>query len=129
MKWIITLVLFLPIIASAHDLDLNSYLKLEDALAGDDFNSATKIHSQICKGLGHYKEQYKGCENKNENIDQLRESFKSLSVLHVDRVDKKKLQDFQVMECPMAKAKWIQEKGDVKNPYYGKSMLTCGQKV
>jgi hypothetical protein len=129
MKWIISLALFLPVIVFAHDLDLKSYLKLQEALAADDSKSATKIHSQICKGLGHYKDQYKGCDNKNENIDQLRESFKSLSALHVEHVDKKKLQELQVMECPMAKAKWIQRKGDVKNPYYGKSMLTCGQKV
>lgn len=129
MKWIFSFVLFLPVIALAHDLDLKRYLKLEEALAGDDFKAATEIHTQICKSLGHYKEQYKGCDNKNENIDQLRESFKSLSALHVERVDKNKLHDLQVMECPMAKAKWIQKKGDVKNPYYGKSMLTCGQKV
>lgn len=28
--------------------------------------------------------------------------------------------------CPMAKASWVSSEKAVKNPYYGKSMLTCG---
>lgn len=34
-----------------------------------------------------------------------------------------------VAKCQMAKAKWIQTKGGIKNPYNGKSMLECGQKI
>jgi len=28
--------------------------------------------------------------------------------------------------CPMAKASWLQTEKEVRNPYYGKSMLDCG---
>lgn len=33
--------------------------------------------------------------------------------------------------CPMVDAYWLQKKGDdaLRNPYYGKSMLRCGEKV
>jgi hypothetical protein len=33
--------------------------------------------------------------------------------------------------CPMAEGYWLQKKGDgeLRNPYYGKSMLSCGSKV
>jgi len=33
--------------------------------------------------------------------------------------------------CPMAEGYWLQKKedGELRNPYYGKSMLTCGSKV
>ena len=33
--------------------------------------------------------------------------------------------------CPMAEGYWLQRKGDdeLRNPYYGKSMLSCGSKV
>ena len=33
--------------------------------------------------------------------------------------------------CPMAEGYWLQKKGDdeLRNPYYGKSMLRCGDKV
>lgn len=34
--------------------------------------------------------------------------------------------DYVVMNCPMAGADWVQAKGKTQNPYYGKSMLTCG---
>jgi hypothetical protein len=29
--------------------------------------------------------------------------------------------------CPMAKANWLQTGKEVRNPYYGKSMLDCGE--
>ena len=28
--------------------------------------------------------------------------------------------------CPMAKASWLQTEKEIRNPYYGKSMLDCG---
>jgi Cu(I)/Ag(I) efflux system membrane fusion protein len=31
-----------------------------------------------------------------------------------------------VFYCPMKKANWLDDANTVKNPYYGKSMLTCG---
>ena len=34
--------------------------------------------------------------------------------------------DYVVMNCSMAGADWVQAKGKTQNPYYGKSMLTCG---
>ena len=32
------------------------------------------------------------------------------------------------MYCPMAKKQWLQKGDKVSNPYYGKAMLTCGEK-
>lgn len=32
------------------------------------------------------------------------------------------------MYCPMAKKQWVQKGDKVSNPYYGKAMLTCGEK-
>jgi len=34
----------------------------------------------------------------------------------------------QAMYCPMAKKQWLQKGDKVSNPYYGKAMLTCGEK-
>lgn len=34
---------------------------------------------------------------------------------------------YGVVFCPMANASWVQRGRDVHNPYYGKSMLTCGE--
>ena len=32
------------------------------------------------------------------------------------------------MYCPMVKKQWLQKGDKVSNPYYGKAMLTCGEK-
>lgn len=31
--------------------------------------------------------------------------------------------------CPMKKANWLSSEKDIKNPYYGSAMLTCGKVV
>jgi hypothetical protein len=38
----------------------------------------------------------------------------------------KDLPGMKVAYCPMAKRSWIQKEDAIRNPYYGKSMLTCG---
>jgi hypothetical protein len=103
---------------------------MQEALSKDDFKTALSAHKTICdKELTHYKENYKDCSKSFKTIDELRESFKSLSSVFISHGDKKELQNVMVAECPMAKAKWIQVKGGIRNPYYGKSMLDCGQSI
>ena len=34
----------------------------------------------------------------------------------------------QAMFCPMVNKQWLQKGNKVSNPYYGKAMLTCGEK-
>ena len=29
--------------------------------------------------------------------------------------------------CPMVRKYWVQKEAEIRNPYYGKSMLTCGE--
>ena len=40
-----------------------------------------------------------------------------------------KLSDKPIYEvyCPMKKASWLSADKAIKNPYYGSSMLTCGE--
>jgi hypothetical protein len=35
--------------------------------------------------------------------------------------------DINVAFCPMVKKSWLQKGETIANPYYGKSMLTCGE--
>lgn len=35
--------------------------------------------------------------------------------------------DLRLTYCPMVKKSWLQREAQVKNPYYGSSMLTCGE--
>ncbi|RYF85874.1 MAG: DUF3347 domain-containing protein, partial [Chitinophagaceae bacterium] len=32
-----------------------------------------------------------------------------------------------VQYCPMKKATWLSSEKQIRNPYYGSSMLTCGE--
>lgn len=65
---------------------------------------------------------------KAKNLKAAREAFKPLSASLVKYLADHKAGKGTYHEayCPMAKASWLQEENDIKNPYMGKSMLTCG---
>lgn len=114
----------------ANELKVENYVKMQEALAKDDFTVALNVHKNLCqKDLAHHSEAYKDCKKNFKNIDQLRDSFKQLSILYIANAKKEELKGLMVAECPMAKAKWIQKEGSIANPYYGKSMLECGEKI
>jgi hypothetical protein len=37
------------------------------------------------------------------------------------------LGDVKLTYCPMVKASWLQKEDKIRNPYYGSTMLECGQ--
>lgn len=115
----------------ASDFQLKGYLKLHDALTKEDFERAVQVHEDICKkDLGKHKNAYKDCGKNFNNIEELRQSFKQLSSLYIANTGKKDMKDLIVVYCSMAKAKWIQSKGEIKNPYEsGKEMLACGIEI
>lgn len=39
----------------------------------------------------------------------------------------KDVPEVKVAYCPMVKKSWVQKEAEIRNPYYGKSMLTCGE--
>lgn len=64
------------------------------------------------------------------DLKKQRETFKSLSkntyeLLKVSKSDQPVYKQY----CPMADADWLSKEKAVKNPYYGASMLTCGNVV
>ena len=64
------------------------------------------------------------------DLKKQRETFKSLSKNTYDLIKVSK-SDVAVYKqyCPMADADWLSKEKAVKNPYYGSSMLTCGNVV
>lgn len=114
----------------ANELKVENYVKMQEALAKDDFTVALNVHKNLCqKDLAHHSEAYKDCKKNFKNIDQLRDSFKQLTILYIANAKKEELKGLMVAECPMAKAKWIQKEGSIANPYYGESMLECGERI
>jgi hypothetical protein len=130
MKILLILTVLVSLPAFAHDLAMEPYIKMQEALASDDLKTALDSHKFICdKELIHYKDDYKDCEKKFKDIGELRTSFKTLSEVYIANGEKKEMGKLQKASCPMAKAKWIQKPGAIKNPYYGKEMLECGEKI
>lgn len=130
MKLLIVAALVCTSSAFAASLTLTSYLKVQEALAADDFKTSLSSHRELCqKDAKVIGAAYKDCNKSFQNIDELRTSFKSLSEVYIKNIPATDLKGATKATCPMASARWIQKDGDLRNPYYGKSMLECGEKI
>lgn len=64
------------------------------------------------------------------DLEAARTAFGPLSdaVIAAARADGwKDLPSLKIGYCPMVRQSWIQKDGKVTNPYYGSTMLTCGE--
>jgi hypothetical protein len=107
---------------------LTSYVKIQAALAADDLKAAQSAASDLSTQAAAAKQQDVAAKAtavaKAGKIADARKEFKALSTAVEPLAEKR--DDLVVMHCPMANADWVQAKGSVANPYYGKMMLTCG---
>ncbi len=127
---------------------LTSYLKIHGALAGDTTKGVAAAAKSIAKAapklngktvVGEHAAHYKGLPGKIEkaakalgkasSLEQAREAFKELSKPMAMWGTMSKPTGIDVVFCSMAKGSWLQKRGKVLNPYYGKSMLHCGEVV
>ena len=132
---------------------IEGYLTLQNALAADDVSEAGKSAQRVFKALSVVEMGLLGEEahsvwmqsssgitealksiDKAENIEQAREAFKSLSdevIVVVQRFRVFGSKSLYKFNCPMAfdnkGADWLQSDKDTRNPYFGASMLKCGQ--
>ena len=108
---------------------LSSYVKISAALAADDLTAAKAAAASVAGHAG-MSESNKAITPKAEavakakDIEGARDAFKSLSAAIEPLAAGEK--GYVVMNCPMMNADWVQTSKDVKNPYFGKAMLTCG---
>ncbi len=67
--------------------------------------------------------------SETTDIDHQREHFASLSNNLYEFLKAMKMNTTTVYEdyCPMKKAYWLSESKEIKNPYFGDKMLTCGK--
>ncbi|MBP4139578.1 DUF3347 domain-containing protein [Flavobacterium geliluteum] len=64
------------------------------------------------------------------DLKKQRETFKSVTKSTYDLIKVSKSNEVVYKQhCPMADADWLSKEKAVKNPYYGSSMLTCGNVV
>ena len=127
---------------------LSDYFNLKDALVDDDNDKAKSLGATLAKSLGTLdKAQYS--ENQQEklvdiiadatkqsehisesDIVQQREYFKILSKDLTDMVAFTGTENTLYQQfCPMydGGSAWLSKSNNIKNPYYGSKMLTCGK--
>ena len=131
---------------------IDNYLELKDALVNDNFGMAEKnasklldemkkVKMEMFEGDAHQVWMQHGMEArqnlekivKAENIGEARALFKPFSQHMIQLVkifnpfDKK----LYIQHCPMADdfkgADWLSTEENIMNPYFGESMLTCGE--
>ena len=92
--------------------------------------SAARSHGSQSRDKATYDSLAAAAEKvKGEDLKALREQFKGLSVAMDAFLRRAGTQGWSLYYCPMADGYWIQTAEGVRNPYYGASMLRCGDKV
>ncbi len=113
---------------------VDPYLQVQAALAGDKVDGVAgqaKAIQTAASALGSDGEKIAAGAKKLEaakDIAAARTAFGELSDAIVAYAEKTKtdLGDLRIAYCPMVNKPWLQKDKEIKNPYYGASMLTCG---
>ena len=128
------------------------YLSMKDALTNDNLENAKKAGSNILKtvdGLnmalftGESHNVWMGLSSDLKNtlqhvqhfktLEEIRKAFQQVSntIIGLETSFNPNDEALYVMHCPMANnnkgADWVSTSKEVKNPYYGQSMPTCGE--
>jgi hypothetical protein len=114
---------------------IEPYLKVQTALAADKFEgiaaNATAIEAAAI-ALGKDAEKLAGSAKKlagAKDIAAARSAFGDVSEALVAYAEKTKSAlgaDVHIAFCPMVNKPWLQKDKEIKNPYYGAAMLSCG---
>lgn len=128
------------------------YLKFKDFLAADNVEDAkkvavsmqdnlSKINMSLFTGESHTVWMEFSSTLKNtlqhvphlSNIEEVREKFHQISIamIEITNVFNPFDKTLYIQYCPMANndkgADWLSSEKEIKNPYFGKSMLKCGE--
>ena len=127
---------------------LGDYFSLKDALVGDDSKKVAIAGSKLAISLKAFSASKYSAADKKEladivddatehaehisksPIDHQREHFKTLSkdISDLVAITGTKVKLYEQF-CPMYQkgSTWLSKSNDVKNPFYGSKMLTCGK--
>lgn len=127
----------------------NEYFALKDALVKSDADMASSKATALAKGIKAVdmdklsskehrvwmdvlKDLIKNTESisKVKDIEKQRKSFAQLSkkVYELAKVSKYQAPIYY-QHCPMKDENWLSKDEQIKNPYFGSQMLTCGSTV
>lgn len=119
---------------------LSSYYNIKNELVAGNANKAAtnaeefiKIANAIDYKLiseGNINALLKGSSKiaDSKDINKQREAFINLSnnMIAIAKTITLSSSPIYLQYCPMKKASWLSNEVEIRNPYYGKQMLTCG---
>lgn len=119
---------------------LKSYYEVKNALVNGNTESAassaetfvktanTIDYKVISEGNINILLKDAGAISSTKDIKKQREAFANLSknIAEVAKVVKLSDEPIYKQYCPMKKAYWLSNEKAIKNPYFGNSMLSCG---
>ena len=93
---------------------------------GDAHNAWMDYQGRLSNSLEHVQH--------SSDIMQLRQTFQTVSATMIEMTNtfsNPLVETIYVQHCPMADnnkgADWLSAEKEIKNPYFGSSMLTCGE--
>ena len=115
--------------AAAVQAALTPYLAIQTALAKDTTDGVAAAARSLVAAAGSMPELAKAAAQlTGADIKADRLAFKPVSDLMAAAVQKHPAlsQAHLVVHCSMAPGTWVQKGDDIRNPYYGATMLACG---
>lgn len=111
---------------------LQDYLQLQTLLAHDTFTGVKEAAAKLSEDAKQHHDKALSAAaealTKATDLATARAQFEKVSTLAVAGFRKHLDATVESVYCPMKKLRWIQKKGPIENPFYGKEMLECGVK-
>jgi Cu(I)/Ag(I) efflux system membrane fusion protein len=114
---------------------INNYIELKNSLVNDNFEASKQAYQNLLSKLSNYSDTTFKNLNEIKNIEDLRDSFIKISdeIIAIVKSSNPTDNKIYVQHCPMANqsqgASWLSFSKEIKNPYYGASMLKCGSVI
>ncbi len=114
---------------------INDYIKLKNTLVNDNFTASKKSYQNFKSKFSGYSDTAFKSSKDFKNIDDLRDEFIKISeeVILIVNTSISTENKLYVQKCPMANqnkgALWLSFSREIRNPYYGASMLKCGSVI
>ena len=105
---------------------LAAYVDVQRALAADDLDSARAALGRLRTSTSGPLGEQAGRAASGADLDAVRREFKRLSA---DVVARGIPEGYISVMCPMfdgGNARWLQKRGQLANPYFGRAMPMCG---
>jgi len=133
---------------SQFEKSLDTYFELKNALVASDEQKAASLASELREELENIESgtsdkmlivhsekilELLMAISKSTDLENQRDHFRILSeqIIAITRNFKNFKNELYVQHCPMANsnqgADWLSQSKEVRNPYYGEAMLSCGE--